>query len=328
MGRGSRLRRLLVALAWLATAALGTTAVLRFSYHDGTHLLTWLNAFTRYAYLPAYLCLPLACVWRRWWLGTANLAIIGCHLYWLAPDYLRDRRFESPAATTNANEAAGRPLRIFFANVRAENRERDALLREIRDARPDVIVLVEFSQAWNTGFRQSTLVAEYPYGSGLDLAQANAVSILSNLPLRNDTREWFAGRCVETVEVQLGSRSLRLVGLHAPRPMRYRDNDYEGYWKDVLPLLMSEQHPLVVIGDFNATQHSLVYHELKASGLRSAHEARGRGYATTWPNGRVWVPPIRIDQALLSSDVECVDIAEGVGAGSDHKPLILDIRLP
>jgi hypothetical protein len=39
------------------------------------------------------------------------------------------------------------------------------------------------------------------------------------------------------------------------------------------------------------------------------------------------LPPIRIDQAFLTAGVECLAIAEGQGAGSDHKPLILEIAL-
>jgi endonuclease/exonuclease/phosphatase (EEP) superfamily protein YafD len=255
-----------------------------------------------------------------------NLAIISCHLYWLAPDVVRDQRFETPATAARANENGTRRLRIFFANVRADNYEHAALLHAIVEARPDVIVLVEFSHHWNMALRDTALIAEYPHGSGLNLAQANGVSILSKLPINSSKRECFAGRCIETSEVQIGSHSLYLVGLHAPRPMKYRDNDYEGFWKNAMPLLLSKPHPLVVVGDFNATQYSLVYQELKAGGLRSAHEDQGRGWATTWPNGRAWIPPIRIDQALLSADVECLGITEGTGFGSDHKPLILDIR--
>jgi endonuclease/exonuclease/phosphatase (EEP) superfamily protein YafD len=66
---------------------------------------------------------------------------------------------------------------------------------------------------------------------------------------------------------------------------------------------------------------------LIAMGLRSAHVDRGRGYATTWPNGRLPFPPIRIDQALLSPDVECLRIEEGIGVGTDHEPLIVDVRV-
>jgi len=118
-----------------------------------------------------------------------------------------------------------------------------------------------------------------------------------------------------------------VVGLHAPRPMAFRDDDYRGFWKEAEPLILSLPHPLIVVGDFNATQYSRVYEELKNAGLRSAHEDRGRGYATTWPNGMVPVPPIRIDQAFLSADVGCRAIEEGIGIGSDHKPLVLDVEI-
>jgi endonuclease/exonuclease/phosphatase (EEP) superfamily protein YafD len=95
----------------------------------------------------------------------------------------------------------------------------------------------------------------------------------------------------------------------------------------MVPMLTAEPGPVVIVGDFNATQHSLVYKQLEEGGLRSAHEDRGRGYATTWPNGHRPVPPIRIDQAFLSPSVECLEIAEGQGAGSDHKPLILRVAV-
>jgi endonuclease/exonuclease/phosphatase (EEP) superfamily protein YafD len=95
----------------------------------------------------------------------------------------------------------------------------------------------------------------------------------------------------------------------------------------MIPILTAEQGPLVIVGDFNATEHSLVYEQLTSEWLRSAHDDRGRGYATTWPNRRNWLPPIRIDQVLLSPQVECERIVEGRGLGSDHKPLIVDVRL-
>jgi endonuclease/exonuclease/phosphatase (EEP) superfamily protein YafD len=66
---------------------------------------------------------------------------------------------------------------------------------------------------------------------------------------------------------------------------------------------------------------------LTESGLRSAHDDRGRGYATTWPNGQNLCPPIRIDHALVSPEIEVESIREGRGRGSDHKPLILDVHI-
>lgn len=323
--RPSRWVQLLLAAAWLITLALTAVALLRFFHHDGTLLLTWLNAFTRYLYLPAYGCLLLALWQKRRWLAAANAGLIACHLWWLAPDFLPDRRFATSAPADSSAEATT-TLRIFFANVRFRNDARDALWREIEQADPDVVILVEFMGDWREAYRRSPLSAKYPFNTGLDQVEADNFIFAKSSP-RSIRMDWVAGRCVETLEYPLGAETLRIVGLHSPRPMNVFGGDYIGFWQRVLPMLAGERHPLVVVGDFNATQYSRVYADLKSAGLRSAHEDRARGYATTWPNGALPLPPIRIDQAFLSPDVACRAITEGRGTGSDHKPLILDIEL-
>jgi len=104
-------------------------------------------------------------------------------------------------------------------------------------------------------------------------------------------------------------------------------NKYVEYWSEMLPVVTSRSGPTIAVGDFNATQHAKVYGAITGSGLRSAHADRGRGWAVTWPNGLMALPPIRIDHAFLSPEVECLKIVEGEGRGSDHKPLILEVRL-
>jgi endonuclease/exonuclease/phosphatase (EEP) superfamily protein YafD len=113
--------------------------------HDGAHFFIWLNAFTRYLYLPAYVCLAWAVWKRRWILAVANIAIVSLHIVLLAPDFKRDRRFELAASSARADMPATRTVRIFFANVRALNTEHQSMLEEIKAADPDVIVLVGFS---------------------------------------------------------------------------------------------------------------------------------------------------------------------------------------
>jgi endonuclease/exonuclease/phosphatase (EEP) superfamily protein YafD len=315
-------------LVCLVTLLLLTIATLRILYHDGTHLLTWLNAFTRYIYLPAYLCLAWAVWKRRWWLAVANLAVISLHIAWIEPDFVRDDRFD--VATNNAapNAPPAPHVRIFFANVRTSNTEYDALLQEIVKADPDVIVLVEFTYLWHMAYLHSPVIAAYPYGEGLRNDRLGTVNVFSRLPLKSERQAWIAGRAIDTLEIPLGSETLHLIGLHAPRPMAIRDDNYEAYWDRVVPMILNVKGPLVVVGDFNATQYSRVYQLLTSQRLRSAHQERGRGYATSWPNGQYCLPPIRIDQALLSPDVECIGIREGEGRGSDHKPFILDVELP
>ncbi len=315
-------------LAWLVTLSLVVVALLRVFDHDGTLFLTCLDAFTRYVYLPAYFCLIWATWKRRWILAAANLAIVGFHVGLIEPDFVRDRRFDSTAFSATADASAAPTVRIFFANVRALNTEHQALLEEIKTANPDVIVLVEFSWLWHMAYLHSPVFAAYPYGGGMENARMGTVNVFSKIPLKSDKQNWFAGRGLHTIEIPVGSETLHLIGLHAPRPMHIRTDDYEGFWSRTIPMIQAESGPLVVVGDFNATQYSDVYEKLTADRLRSAHQDRGRGYAVTWPNGQYGVPSlIRIDQALLSPEIECLGIREGEGLGSDHKPLILDLKI-
>jgi endonuclease/exonuclease/phosphatase (EEP) superfamily protein YafD len=312
---------------WGVTISLAIAALLRIFYHDGTHVLAWINAFTRYVYLPEYPCAIWAIWQRRCILALFGLAIIGCHVIWMTPDFVRDRRFDvtADAAITAANDS--QTVRIFFANILATNEDYDPLWNEIAEADPDVVVLAECSRHSLKLLKALPLMAAYLHANGPLRSQHAEVVVYSKLPIKSERQNWVAGRIVQTVDIDLGSQTLRLIGLHSPRPMPPPAYDFYGYWKQMIPRLTMEQGPLVIVGDFNATEHSLVYKQLKAGGLRSAHDDRGRGYATTWPNGRWWLPPIRIDHAFLSHEVECESIAEGRGIGSDHKPLILDVRI-
>src|SRR4051812_48301538 len=57
----NRLRsRFVFWLVWLVTMSFVAVPVLRFTWHDGMLFLIWLNPFTRYFYLPAYICLAWA----------------------------------------------------------------------------------------------------------------------------------------------------------------------------------------------------------------------------------------------------------------------------
>src|SRR5262245_22138448 len=68
--------RLFYGLICITTWLLVAIASMRIFYHDCNHFFIWLNAFTRYVYLPAYACLAWA-IWKRhWFLALTNIAIV------------------------------------------------------------------------------------------------------------------------------------------------------------------------------------------------------------------------------------------------------------
>jgi endonuclease/exonuclease/phosphatase (EEP) superfamily protein YafD len=89
-----------------------------------------------------------------------------------------------------------------------------------------------------------------------------------------------------------------------------------------------ERGALVVAGDFNATRHHPSFRRLLSDGMADAHEERGRGWAATWPRNRRPLPPLmRLDHVLVSPGVGVRSIREGLGQGSDHRPIIADLVL-
>lgn len=309
---------------WCVSLGLLAVALLRVYFHDGLVLLTWLNAFTWYVYLPVYGVLALAAWGRRWSLATVSAVVAAFHLAWVVPDFRPPTPYAAPPGIA---QRASDPLRIFYANVWSYNSNDQALIDEVAELDPDVIVLVEYLPRKGVALRASPVMRPYVHGTNLAAQYAGEIAVLSKLPVRRQQLAYVAGQIVNIVDLDTGEQTLRLFCIHGPRPLMEVPGQYPAFWREIEPLLARQPEPLVVIGDFNATQNSAVLERLTSGRLRSAHVDRGRGYAVTWPNGQWLVPPIRIDHALVSPQVECLAIAEGEGGGSDHKPLVLDLRV-
>ena len=263
-------------------------ACCEFSITTARTVLIWINAFTRYVYLPAYVCLDLGAVeaamvaWR-----SSHLAVVGCHVVWMLPDFVRDRRFDPPPSAVAPRRTNRQPCGFSSPMCWAIESRLSPLWKEIAEP-------IRTSSCWPNPadsainrFGESPLMAAYVHANGSDDDRSTEKSMcFSKLPIKSETQNWVAGRVVQTVDIEVGSQTLAIdrsarAAADARRP---RMTTY-GYWKQMVPLLTAEKGPLVIVGDFNATEHSLVYKQLKAGGLRSAHDDRGRGYATTWPNG-------------------------------------------
>ena len=80
-------------------------------------------------------------------------------------------------------------------------------------------------------------------------------------------------------------------------------------------------------GDFNATLHAGGMRALRDAGLVDAHDALGRGLATTWPNGVFSAPPLHLDHVFVSEHLVPLEVSEGRGEGSDHRPVIVDVAV-
>lgn len=82
--------------------------------------------------------------------------------------------------------------------------------------------------------------------------------------------------------------------------------------------------PLLVGGDLNALPESPIHQELRAAGFRDAWPQCGTGDGFTFP---ATTPSRRIDYLYMTGRMRCVSAQVIPSGASDHRPLLVRVRL-
>lgn len=308
-------------VCWLAVAGYGVFIAARVYYPDANIIFIWFNAYTFWAYLPVYPLALFAVACRRWYLLTALGAVAFFHLAWVLPDY-------RPAEGVPAAARQAPTLRVMTINVFFENKDYTGITAEILEENPDVLLVQEFGPRVHLAFEDSGIEARYPYRQIGYEGPFFGNATYSKFPLTAPAVLQAGTRPLIRVTVDVAGEAVTLYNVHPPSPglsMRAA-GAWNTDWQAIIALLRADPGLKVVAGDFNLDQHHHWYRELKELGLVSSHEERGRGNATTWPKGRK-LRPIRIDHIFHGAGIVTLDVREGEGAGSDHRPVITTLAI-
>jgi endonuclease/exonuclease/phosphatase family metal-dependent hydrolase len=86
--------------------------------------------------------------------------------------------------------------------------------------------------------------------------------------------------------------------------------------------------PIIMAGDFNAPDHSLVVRTLQSAGIRDAFATAGIGYGYTYGHSlRPGISFLRIDHIFVSPNIGVQDCFVGGKLASPHRPVIADLVL-
>jgi len=233
--------------------------------------------------------------------------------------------FESAQMSADPTAATASPgLKLLFANVLRANGDHGGLLDEIARRDPDVIVLVEVTQAWDDAL--AGLASAYPYELAQPREHAFGMVLLSRSPLDEAGTEiimlprppeWESDPPVALVaRIETASGPVTVVGVHPFPPLSGAGYALRNFQLDMMADLVAQQpQPVMAVGDFNATPWSPALRRfIKQTGLR------GPNIAPTWPAllGPAGLP---IDHVLISRDLRLLSIERGAEIGSDHRPL-------
>ena len=300
----------------------------------------------------------------RWWFATLMLfgprSVYAAPLALLAPAALALRRRSLwPLAVSALIVAgpvmglclpwarcwapAGPTIRVLTCNLKGcctDNERFNALLRETS---PDVVALQgcwgDVGVAWPAGWhvrRQGEILiaSRYPLRDAAwepgdtpssPSAQAKVLRCAVASPL-GDFRVLalhlpsIHDGISRVLDGSTGIRPSKRAAMVAEIASRRRASEEVSRWMNPLSV------PLIVAGDFNMPTHSTIYQDCWA-GLSNAFSEAGFGYGyTEQPTIRGWRLGIRIDHILTGPGWRPRRCWVGPAVGSDHLPLIADLR--
>jgi len=226
----------------------------------------------------------------------------------------------------------GRPetsdFRVLSFNIHASNRQFEDVISLVRESNADVVILHEVTSRWEGVIDEAAAAFDdWDYEVTRSRATGDLFGSLVLAPAGSAVESFGFGLSEpRAIEIVLPN-GVAILGIHPLSPyteVRHQQNDQQLQF--ATDWATSQEGPMVVVGDFNATPWSFPFRRLVAA-ADLTNSARGFGLDLTYPADRSFLIRIPIDNLLHSEDLAVVDRRLGPATGSDHLPLTVDLAL-
>ncbi|MGW1745211.1 endonuclease/exonuclease/phosphatase family protein [Streptomyces sp. NPDC002092] len=307
-------RRFAVWCAGLLLAAVSVVVGCRAADSDGFTPVPQVLAFLPWLLAPAGLALLLALL-GRWRLGMVwALAVLGL-LAWFIEPY---------GKTDEPGGAAVAEFRVLASNVEF-GRGTGSLVPEIRRHKPDLVFVEECEYTCQARLKQD-FGADYPYRQAVAAGGSAGSIILSRFPLKG-TAGVVGTMGMPGAVAEVRGHAVRLQLAHPMPPLPGQ----VGLWQRELGRLRNAaattRTPMILAGDFNASQDHAAFRRILDTGLRDAARLTGHARTPSWPARTTPTFGTQIDHVLVSRDFSAnsahfLDLTD-----TDHRALLVDITL-
>jgi len=225
-----------------------------------------------------------------------------------------------PQAFPEKRPAAEAPMiRLYSANLYVGNDDVAAIEASVRAARPDVVILIEASDA--VGDAMDRILIDHPHRSMTPRSDWNGrgsrTVIASRWPIASsgDARGVHARTAV--VRTPLGP--IEVTSTHLTRPWPYQVQWEQIRQAESLAEATGDAgRSRIVAGDFNSVTDARIGRLFaERSGLTPAPAFPG-----TWPADLPGILGVGIDNVWVSRDLTVVERRLGRRNGSDHRPVV------
>ncbi len=272
--------------------------------------------------LCLWLSLPvlLLTLGLRAWPLVAVAGLMFAVFVWIYHPYLLPRNPDVPADLPR--------LTLMTFNIKATS---EGLLDAIRSADADIVALQELNM--EAAQTVEALLSLYPYQRLHPQSEDEfkGQGIISRFPILEDDYweypdvPFTLGH--QRVEVEFEGARIIIYNTHPWPPLvwesGYDDESHRLVMEDILRRTDGEDGPLLILGDFNMTDHFSEYHQLRER-YTDSYRVAGDGMGYTYPNFRFRPFPslLRLDYIWHNADFITVDSVVWPEHGaSDHSPV-------
>lgn len=288
---------------------------------DGAGIWVWIGAGV-----------VLAATIRQAWWSIPLTFLASPEIRWSTSEQGPQKSNRSPGDP--AEHIRDHSVRLITANVDYTNDDPAAAIRTLIEHRPHVLAMVETDERWEPLVEQYSDSFQWRVGDYRGLGFG--MCLMSRLPILNSEIRCLVSEDRPSIWAEIGLPSggrARLVVLHPPPPGLPRKRGsgrLSSKIRDVELAVVANRiaeepdEAWIVAGDFNDVGWSHTTDSFKKTS-RLRDPRIGRGMFSTFPS--TW-PIIRypIDHVMLSTRFTVDRVRRLASIGSDHLPLLADIR--
>lgn len=245
------------------------------------------------------------------------------------------------------------PVRIMTCNAKYGKHDVTPLIDDMITYKPEVVLLQDmlkplsgpleiFFQKWHV-----RSIGQYVIASKFPLSDLEVLKISFPGEKHNCLRCQIniSGTVVTLYDVHLKTpreglnafRTVKRQPTYLPKAIERFETNVEARLiqaKKLIEYVRQEQGPVIVAGDFNSPDASLVCAMLRDANLHDAFDEGGKGYGYTYGHFLLqyripWlhVSWMRIDHIFMSSQLHTLHCWIGTSKASDHRPVFAEILL-
>lgn len=226
-------------------------------------------------------------------------------------------------------------FRLMVSNLDKDNPQRESVVEELREERAEVLLLIEYDDAWQS--RLSELRKEYLYHHEIVRGEGLGMALWSNLPLEDPETRYVISDRRPSIWAKLrmdSGQAVNFIGVH-PTPPGLKDSTGEErrdsrvrdaeLIMDARGIAERSDESWIVAGDFNDVAWSHTTRLFKRiSGVKDPRI--GRSFMGTYI---AQYPPLRcpIDHVFLSDGFSVANLSRKRIGGADHFAVLASIVL-